>query len=293
MLSYNETPVQQIHEPFLDKAGVRLLIKREDLNHPHVSGNKWWKLLYNLEACKREGKDTLLTFGGAYSNHIYATAAAAQACNLESIGLIRGEETLPLNPTLQFANACGMKLRYVTREDYRRKKEPLMLQKLVQPFGNCYVIPEGGSNQLAVQGVMEFSQHLRPLDFQYLCTPVGTGGTLAGLIAGFNGDRTILGFSVLKGGDFLKEEVKTLLPTTITYSNWRLETAYHFGGYAKTTKELLGFLEVFHQTHGFRLDPIYTGKMMWGIFDLIKQGTFPRGTTILAIHTGGPQFPGT
>lgn len=286
MLSYKTTPIQEIQHPTLKDAKVRLLIKREDLNHPLVTGNKWWKLKYNLEEAKRLQHKTILTFGGAYSNHIYATAAAAHELKLKSIGIIRGEETLPLNPTLSFASEKGMQLHYVDRESYRTKNSSEFIEHLHSLFGDFYIIPEGGTNVLAVKGVAEFSKTLVP-DFNYLCCSVGTGGTLAGFIRGLHPQKQIIGFSSLKGGDFLKTEVEQYIGGD--KSNWRIETNYHFGGYGKHTQELLTFIDSFEKLHNIPLEQVYTGKMMFGVFDLIRKNYFPEGSTILVIHSGGLQ----
>ncbi len=304
MLDYTSTPIQEIQHPLLKEAKVSLLIKREDLNHPFVTGNKWWKLKYNLEEAEQQSQKTILTFGGTYSNHIYATAAAAHELNLKSIGIIRGEETLPLNPTLAFASQMNMKLHYVDRETYRNKNSPEFIKNLQNTFGDFYMIPEGGSNELAVKGVYEFAQHLN-IDFDYLCCAVGTGGTLAGLIAGLQDQKHIIGFSSLKNGSFLKEEIEKLLSDFRTlydpmfgsaenysknvYGNWELETSYHHGGYGKVTKNLLLFLQEIEEKTSIRFDPIYTGKMLFGIIDRAKKGMFKPGSSILAIHTGGLQ----
>lgn len=286
MLHYTPTPVQEIHDPILDKAGVRLLIKREDLNHRFVSGNKWWKLKYNLEEAKCQNKKTLLTFGGAYSNHIFATVAAAQESGFESIGIIRGEETLPLNNTLSFAVGKGMQLHYVTREQYRKKKETEFIDKLHDQFGDFYLIPEGGTNALAITGCEEFARTLGN-DFDYLCCSVGTGGTLAGLINGLPKTKTILGFSSLKGGQFLTEEVNQWLQQS--FNNWSIISEYHFGGYGKITDELISFQQKFAVSHSVMFDLIYGSKMMCGILNLASRHFFNPGSTILAIHTGGLQ----
>ena len=261
------------------------MIKREYLNHPFVSGNKWWKLKYNLEEAVKQGHSTLLTFGGAYSNHVYATAAAANELGLKSIGIIRGEETLPLNHTLSFAKSKGMQLQYVSREMYRTKTEQNFIESLHPTVGNFYLIPEGGSNELAVKGVAEFAQNLGN-DFDYLCCAVGTGGTLAGLILGTSKEKEVLGFSVLKGGEFLNEEVNKFLHEKIK-RDWRIITNYHFGGYGKISSQLTSFIQQFNDKHQIRLDNVYTGKAMSGIFDVINKNIFPKGSTILFIHTGG------
>ena len=287
-LSYTTTPIVELKSAVLVKFGARILVKREDLNHPFVSGNKWWKLKYNLQEAQRFGKDTLLTFGGAYSNHIYATAAAARELGLKSIGIIRGEKTDPLNHTLAFAESCGMKLHYVSREEYRHKTEVAFIQKFHDQFGDFYLIPEGGTNELAVKGVVEFASTLiNKVDFDYLCLPVGTGGTMAGMVQGFAGKKNILGFSVLKAGWFLNDEVKNWSDNL--FDNWSIVKDYHFGGYAKTTNELLEFMNGFEQQYQLPLDQVYTAKMMFGIFDLVQKGFFKKGAIILALHTGGVQ----
>lgn len=286
MLRYTPTPVQEIHDPVLDKAGVRLLLKREDLNHPYISGNKWWKLKYNLEEAKNQNKKMLLTFGGAYSNHIFATAAAARELGLQSIGVIRGEETLPLNHTLSFATSVGMKLHYVSREQYRKKTELDFIDQLHQQVGDFYLIPEGGTNKLAIEGSKEFAKTLGN-DFDYVCCSVGTGGTLAGIINALPVDKNVLGFSSLKGGEFLKAEVGQWLERES--DNWSIISDYHFGGYGKTTSALEEFKTDFERKTNIPLDPVYTTKMMAGIIDLVRKGFFKSGNTVLAIHTGGLQ----
>jgi 1-aminocyclopropane-1-carboxylate deaminase len=286
MLHYSETPVQEIHDPIFGKAGVRVMIKREDLNHPFISGNKWWKLKYNLEEALKLGHKTLLTFGGAYSNHIYATAAAAHELGLKSIGIIRGEETLPLNNTLSFALSKGMKLHYVSRELYRTKTEQVFTDTLHKKFDDFYLIPEGGTNDLAVKGVTEFAQTLGD-DFDYLCCAVGTGGTMAGLVKGLDGRKKILGFPIMKGGSFLQGKVETLL--TKGSMNWELFSEYHFGGYAKSTIELATFIKSFQTRNNILLDSVYMGKLVWGVYDVMAKGYFSPGSRVLILHSGGLQ----
>ena len=285
VLAYQSTPLVEINDPAFTAAGIRVVLKREDLNHPYVSGNKWWKLKYNIEKVLRHPSRTLLTFGGAYSNHLYAAAAACHKLGLRSIGVVRGEEHPLLNDTLQFAKDQGMQLHYVSRESYRHKTEADFIDALENEFGAFVLVPEGGSNEEAVQGASEFAASLDP-SFDYLCCPVGTGGTLAGLIRGYSPTKTILGFSVLKGAYGMAEEIQHW---NAGKTNWQLITDYHFGGYAKSTPDLLHFIAQFKARHAVPLEPIYTGKMMSGIFDLTKQGFFKRGSTLLAIHTGGLQ----
>lgn len=285
-LSCSPTPIIELNHEMVE--GVRLLVKREDLNHPFVSGNKWWKLKYNLEEAQRAGHDTLLTFGGAYSNHLYATAAAALELGMKSIGIVRGERSEPLNHTLSFAESRGMKLHFVSREAYRKKNEPEFLQSLRSQFGEVYIIPEGGTNQFAIQGCTEFAKGLeQEIDFDYLCLPIGTGGTIAGMIEGLSSEKKVIGFSSLKGGDFLKEKIQSLISSTQLH--WLVNTDYHLGGYGKTTPELLAFMEDMKKNYQLPLDQVYTAKMMMGIFDLIRQSYFKQGSKILVLHTGGLQ----
>jgi 1-aminocyclopropane-1-carboxylate deaminase/D-cysteine desulfhydrase-like pyridoxal-dependent ACC family enzyme len=270
---------------------VQLLVKREDLNHPLVSGNKWWKLIYSLEEAKNL-KLPVLTFGGAYSNHIFATAAATNELGLQSIGIIRGEKTLVLNPTLAFAEAQGMQLHYISRDDYRKKENPEFIDSLHQRFGEFYLIAEGGTNLLAVKGCAEFAvDELSELNFDHLFLPVGTGGTMAGLICGFEGKKKITGVSVLKGGEFLNEEIEKLIKnySGSSYGNWSLLTSYHQGGYAKVTNTLLDFVSAMKERHNLPLDTVYMGKLMLAVMHEIEGGRFQKGSTVLALHTGGLQ----
>jgi 1-aminocyclopropane-1-carboxylate deaminase len=288
MISYKTTPLQEFTIPLLKEHGLRLLVKREDLNNPFVSGNKWWKLKYNLEEAQRLGHGTLLTFGGAYSNHIFATAAAGKELGLKTIGIIRGEETLPLNHTLAFAESCAMKLHYVSREAYRKKTGSEFIKQLHTQFENFYLIQEGGTNELAIKGCAEFATQLnREIDFDYVCLPVGTGGTMAGMIEGLDPSKKIIGLSSLKGGEFLVDEIKKMISPE--RDNWIINTDYHFGGYGKITSELKTFIEQMKIQHQLPLDVVYTGKMLFGVFDLITKNYFKEGSTILLLHTGGLQ----
>ena len=272
---------------------MNLFIKREDLVDAELGGNKWRKMKYNLEAAAEQQHDTLLTFGGAYSNHIYATAAAAKRLGFHSIGIIRGEAHEPINPTLGFARDCGMQLEYIDRASYRQKKQPEFIATLEKKFGRFYLLPEGGSNTLALKGCAEITNEInkesdQPFDF--ICSACGTGATLAGIISGLAPSQKALGFAVLKGGDFLVNDIKYFLGQAGTISTqWSINADYHFGGYAKTTEALWGFIEQFKQDFDIPLDGVYTGKMFYGLFDLIKLGYFPRGSRIVAIHTGGLQ----
>ncbi len=292
MLAYTKTPVEEIKDEMLVKAGVNLLIKREDLNHPYVSGNKWWKLKYNLQQALLTDHKTILTFGGAFSNHIYATAAACKELKLKSIGIIRGERVMPLNPTLKFAAECGMELQFISRSDYRRKNDNEFLTSLKSDFGDFFLVPEGGANEFAIQGCKEFAEtELSEVKFDILFLPVGTGGTAAGILSGFPLAKKVIGVSVLKDGGFLFDDIKTATQglSGNSRSNFELLTSYHHGGYAKVTPELREFIMMMKEKHGLHLDPIYTAKMMWAVWKEIELGHFDQGSTILALHTGGLQ----
>lgn len=284
------TPVQQVITPETRKAGVQLYIKRDDLIHPFVSGNKWRKLKYTLQEAKNLGHDTLLTFGGAFSNHIYSTAAAAKMHGFKSIGIIRGEETLPLNPTLSFALDAGMEIHYLDRSSYRQKDSPELIRQLKEQFGHFYLIPEGGSGPLAVKGVSELIAEIS-FSFDYICTPVGTGSTMAGLIAGAPPALQVLGFSALRAEGYLEKEVRKLLSRNKhrPLPAWHICHDYHFGGYARIDKTLANFITSFESSFAIPLDPVYTSKMFFGLLDLICKGYFEKGKTIIALHTGGLQ----
>jgi 1-aminocyclopropane-1-carboxylate deaminase len=286
----HNTPILKIDDPIIKDSGIKLFIKREDLNHPGLSGNKWHKLKYNLIEAKEKGYETLLTFGGAYSNHIYATAEAGNLFGFKTIGIIRGEEHLPLNPTLSFASSRGMKIHYVNRKTYREKNSTEFIKQLRQKFGNFYLVPEGGTNKLAVKGASEIIFNI-DIDFDYVCCACGTGGTLAGLVTGLNGRKKALGFSVLKGGGFLLNDVEKLIYESAgeKYNNWDINLDFHFGGYAKINSELIEFIERFQKISSIPIEAIYTGKLLFGIYNLVLNNYFNNGTNILVIHTGGLQ----
>jgi len=266
--------------------GISVTIKREDLIHPFVSGNKFRKLKYNLLQAKAENKATLLTFGGAFSNHIAAVAFAGKEQGFKTIGIIRGDELfdkIDENPTLKFAWENGMVFEFVSREAYRNKTEISFLEKLQNKFGEFYLVPEGGTNELAVKGCEEILT-ADDAAFNYVCCAVGTGGTIAGLINNASPDQKILGFPALKG-DFLNDEIRIFAQK----DNWNLISDYHFGGYGKVNLELIEFINSFLEKTKVPLDPIYTGKMVFGVIDLIHKNYFPAHSKILLIHTGGLQ----
>jgi 1-aminocyclopropane-1-carboxylate deaminase len=276
------TPLIEIFDDLFVENDVKVFVKRDDLTHEHVSGNKFRKLKYNLLEAKNMGFKKILTFGGAFSNHIAAVAEAGFLFGFDTLGLIRGDElNAESSPTLKFATQKGMKFEFVSREAYRNKAD------LTSVFSNEYfVIPEGGSNYLALKGVAELlEEQLYP---DYICTAVGTGGTLAGLLSNVKYEGEVLGFTVLKNGDFLKDEVSFFLEKDFP-ENAELETRFHFGGYAKYNDELLSFIKTFESKHDFLLDQVYTGKMFFGVYQKIKEGFFKKGTRIVLLHTGGLQ----
>lgn len=265
---------------------ISVTIKREDLIHPVVSGNKFRKLKYNLLQAKTENKNTLLTFGGAFSNHIAAVAFAAKEQGFQSIGIIRGDELrdkIEANPTLQFAQECGMQFEFVSREAYRLKNESSFLEDLKQQFGDFFLIPEGGTNELAVKGCQEIFT-AEDSQFDYICCAVGTGGTISGIINSALPHQKVLGFPALKG-DFLQDEIRIFVQN----QNWELINAYHFGGYGKVNEDLIRFMNQFYKDNKIPLDPVYTGKMVFGVMDLIQKNYFQAHSNILLIHTGGLQ----
>ena len=266
--------------------GISLVIKREDLIHPFVSGNKFRKLKYNLLQAKAEKQSCLLTFGGAFSNHIAAVAYAGKEYGFQTIGIIRGEELatkIESNPTLKFAQECGMQLEFVSREDYRLKTELTFLEQLEKKYGSFYLIPEGGTNELAIKGCEEILTNEDAV-FDYIGCAIGTGGTISGIINSVLSHQNVLGFPALKG-DFLQDEIRNFVQN----ENWELITDYHFGGYGKINSDLVEFINWFFEQTQIPLDPVYTGKMVFGIVDLIEKNYFPENSKILVIHTGGLQ----
>ncbi|MEE3999756.1 pyridoxal-phosphate dependent enzyme [Tenacibaculum sp. FZY0031] len=294
MLFQLEIPIpenQQIDLPILKTKRIELFVKREDTIHPFVSGNKFRKLKYNIEEAKRQGKETLLTFGGAFSNHIAATAAAGKIAGFKTIGVIRGDElgkdvakTLSKNETLRNASENGMQFKFITRESYRNKTSEEFINQLKKEFGDFYLVPEGGTNALAVKGCEEILTN-EDEKFDYICCAVGTGGTISGLINTAKKHQKVIGFPVLKG-DFLVNEIKPFINQN---EHWSIQNEYHFGGYGKYNEELIRFINKFNEQTSILLDPIYTGKMLFGILDLVAKGTFPISSKLLAIHTGGVQ----
>jgi 1-aminocyclopropane-1-carboxylate deaminase/D-cysteine desulfhydrase-like pyridoxal-dependent ACC family enzyme len=280
------TPLQH---PLLHEKRVEMQVLRLDDLLGEVSGNKFFKLKYNLQEAIAQGHAQVLTFGGAYSNHIYATASAAKELGLASIGILRGEQIDPENPSLQHAQARGMRLHGISREAYRDKTSPAFIASLEKQFGRFYLIPEGGTNTLAIQGTAEILTKSHA-DYTHICTPVGTGGTFAGLASALQPTQLLLGFSALKGEGMHEELAQLLHSQHISpKGTYRLLTQYHHGGYAKWSSELIDFIHWFWEEFGIPLDPIYTGKMAYGCWDLLKNDQLPPGTRLLMVHTGGLQ----
>ncbi len=281
------TPLIQLHHSLFDSKKIDVYIKRDDLIHPYISGNKWRKLKYNLLRLKERNFKGLATFGGAYSNHIYAAAYAGKMHNIKTIGFIRGEKALALNDTLQFAVSCGMQLRYLDRQTYKRRHEESFLQELQDQNPDYYFLPEGGTNAYALKGCTEIIAEI-DLDFDFICCACGTGGTISGIINALNAEQKALGIAVLKNASFLMHDINKLIQKH-TSENWQLFLEYHQGGYAKINKELVSFIDFFETTFAIPLDPIYTGKMCMAIWNLIEKDYFPEGSRVIMLHTGGLQ----
>ncbi len=265
---------------------ISVEIKREDLLHPFISGNKFRKLKYNILEAQNLEKKILVTFGGAFSNHIAAVAAAGEKYGFETIGIIRGDELInkiETNPTLTFAKNCGMKFEFWTREEYRQKDSQEVLENLQNKYESAYILPEGGTNHLAVKGCEEILTG-DDAKFDYICCAVGTGGTISGLINSSLPNQKVLGFPAVRDSN-----LGEVVDAATTNKRWELICDYHFGGYAKITAELVHFLNDFKKKTNIQLDPIYTAKMVFGVVDLINRNYFPENSRILLIHTGGLQ----
>ncbi|MEU5774361.1 pyridoxal-phosphate dependent enzyme [Streptomyces venezuelae] len=291
------SPLQRVEDDRFGRHGVELALKRDDLIHPDLPGNKYRKLVLNLRSAADTGHDTLLTFGGAYSNHLRATAAAGRLLGLATVGVVRGDELAgrPLNPSLARCAADGMRLHFVDRSTYRKKAEPATLAALLRETGcrDAYVIPEGGSNPLAVRGCTALGEELRE-HTDVAAVACGTGGTLAGLAAGLGPDRRALGIPVLRGG-FLGEDIAALQRRTFgePTANWRLDERFHWGGYARTPPGLLAFAEDFEHRHGdatgLSVERLYVAKLLYALTVLSEEGAFRPGTRLTAVITGAPE----
>jgi 1-aminocyclopropane-1-carboxylate deaminase len=294
--------LQSVDEPFVSSSNVQLSVLRLDDFILPQSGNKYFKLKLNIESAKAQRCNQLVSFGGAYSNHIHALALAGRHHGIPTLGVIRGEPTIPLNPALQDAVNAGMKLVYVSREEYRQKDTPEYLSRLKKSYPQAYIIPEGGSNLLGVRGCMEIVDHIEHhLGDQYdmVALPCGTAATLAGVSAAVSNDKKVLGFSVLKNAHHLDQQVRDyhFQLGCVDKKNWRIEHGFHCGGYAKINQELVQFMNYFSEKTSILIDPIYTAKMFFGLQHLLHPDAVHKGVIktetkrlrIVAIHTGGLQ----
>ena len=296
LTSTKPIPLTRLNSTLLSAKGVELWVARLDLVDPFISGNKWFKLKYNLMEALDRGATHIVSFGGAYSNHLHALASACYRLGLKSTAVIRGELIFPLNPTLSDCESWGMSFLPVTRTQYREKTSPKFIQQLHEQLGMFYMVPEGGSNVLAVKGVSEVVPAICDSvgSVDYLCCAVGSGGTLSGLVAGAGLHVKCVGYSAIKGGQYIQGEILALLDSYQEGSSevdrvFDIVHDYHFGGFAKVRPELLDFIKWFEFRFGIPLEHVYTAKMLYGVFDQIKQGCFERGQRIVALHTGGLQ----
>ena len=273
--------------PHFGSEEQQISMLRLDAMHPIISGNKWYKLQYNLEAAIQQNCAGILTFGGAFSNHLIATAAAAQANNIESIGIVRGipEPQNKPNSVLQQCQDYGMKLVFISREEYAQKDSLPFLEQLNNHYPQYYIIPEGGANEAGRKGMQAMMNHI-PKAFDYIVLSVGSGTTFAGLRNVLPVHQHLLGFAPMKGGKYLTEEIKRHIQSQQDV-HWEIIDRFHFGGFGKTTNELNSFMQEFTEQYGFELDRVYTAKMMFGLKQMLSENAFPAKAKILCIHTGG------
>lgn len=294
-MQLKQTPINPLSIPELTNQDISLFVKRDDLQHEVVSGNKLFKLFYHLQYCQKNEIETILTFGGAYSNHLHATAYAAQKMGIKSVAIVRGEQLLPLNPTLKDCTDWGMVLEPVSRVDYKQKQDSESVQHIIDKYKGAHVIPEGGCDLMGVQGAAKMLDGVDQSEYDYIVCPCGTGTTLAGIVSKAAPHITVLGIAVLKGAQWMEAEVEGWLNQMCHQSTprhqaaWRINTDYHFGGYGKIKPELLEFIKMNNVDYDLPLEPIYTAKAMYGVLDMIQKGLFEKGSRILFIHTGGLQ----
>nr|WP_275441490.1 pyridoxal-phosphate dependent enzyme [Psychrobium sp. MM17-31] len=280
------SPLQQLSDPLFDEHRIKVYIKRDDLIHPQISGNKWRKLKYNLLYAKQQGYNEVLSFGGAYSNHIHSLAFAGQANGLKTIGIIRGEYD-PNNPTIRDAKEAGMHIEFVNRSDYRRRFDQDYLSEIQDKYPNALIVPEGGTNDLALLGLAEMVEEIPKEKAQFIITACGSGGTSAGILKAMQPEQTLISIPVLKKADYLKQEIIDLAKCNV--HQLQFLTEFHQGGYGKVTPELVTFIEQFETTHAIQLEPIYNGKMMIAFYQLVRENYFKPHSSVTLIHTGGLQ----
>jgi 1-aminocyclopropane-1-carboxylate deaminase len=290
------SPLQQVKTSFSTEFEIDLWLKRDDLIHPEVSGNKWRKLKLNIERFKHGKYEKILTFGGAFSNHITATAAICKALNIPCIGIIRGDELTPeSNFTLKRAADQGMELVFVSRQDYKARYEKYYHNLLRNQYGNVLIVEEGGANFYGVMGVNELTTEVEK-EPDFWVTAIGTGTTSAGLLLGSNKAK-VIGVPVFKDGGFIREEIREyLLYAGLTDEEIQekmdqliLATDYGFGGYGRYTKELIDFINDTYTEITVPFDQVYTGKMFYALKALIQKGSIPQKSSVYALHTGGLQ----
>jgi 1-aminocyclopropane-1-carboxylate deaminase len=280
------SPISRVNTVLSDRASVSLSVKREDLIHPTISGNKWRKLKYNLKDALDNNVETVITFGGAFSNHIYSTAAACNELGLRSVGIIRGDYDKN-NPTTMFAQQCGMELRFVDRTSYSEKESSEAVKSILSKYSNYVLIPEGGSNVLAEKGLHELSIEINESDHNIIMVSAGTGSTATGILQNLNSNKDLWVFSSLKS-DYLKNEILKKTDSN-KHAQLKFISTYHYGGYGKTPHELISFINDFKTQTGIPLDPIYNGKLISGYFDMIERNMVNNNHSYLWIHTGGLQ----
>jgi 1-aminocyclopropane-1-carboxylate deaminase len=284
--NFARSDLTYIDDPFLKDHQVSLWIKRDDLLHPIISGNKWRKLKYNLDAGLSLGAHTFISMGGAYSNHLHALAYLGKVLDLKTIGYVRGKCPAILTPSLQDMQNWGMELRFISRSEYRHYRNYKNNLDFPHLKTDEFWIPEGGANVLALKGVAEVVNEI-DISYDTLCIACGTGTTLAGLINSVSEEKTLMGFAAFKNANFLESDVQSVV--TNHQNNWKIVHDYHFGGFAKINSKLNEFMAEFEHRNAVELEPVYTGKMLFGLYDLIGKGYFKPGQCIIALHTGGLQ----
>lgn len=289
-MKFSQVPIERFSHPVLEQYGVTVDVKRDDLIHPIISGNKLYKLHYNLEAFQEGGFKTLITFGGAYSNHVHATAYAGMELGVNTVGVIRGEQLLPLNPTLKDCVDWGMTLEPVSRGVYRNKENDSEIQAILSKYEKPFLVPEGGGNTLGVKGASLMLETVKQQDYDLIVVASGTGATVAGLIYASGPLVKVLGVATLKGVTWMAGEVrKYLQDLKCANTNWSINCDYHFGGYGKKNAELDEFVKSVSTDYGLPIEPIYTGRALYGLLDLVAKGEVTRGSRVLFIHSGGLQ----
>ena len=284
--TFKPSILTKIDDALLSQYQIELWMKRDDLLHPIISGNKWRKLKYSLDYALSLGADTIISMGGVYSNHLHALAYTGKILGLNTQGFIRAGQPEKLTPTLLELQNWGMELKFVSRSDYRLLRHYKGCHDLPGLKPRQYWLPEGGAQALALKGVAELVNEI-DVGYDLICTACGTGTTLAGIIDAVPDPVSVMGFAALKNAGFLRADVESLLPRPQT--NWQLNLDYHFGGFAKTNAGLMAFIADFEDKTGIPLEPVYTGKMMYALYDLIIKHTFKPGRRLIAVHTGGLQ----